>query len=204
MTDDEEVVLAIHASIPFDASTPWGGTREIWGIEWINGTGPRGSGCRLAAALLAEVDIYVGFGCNKLSEAAFASMGVKVILEIHRSVVVTNGFGLRMALMQLDVEVEPVAGAFSGRSKPHYAVLSDIGKIVIYEGVIVDRRGDAHELLLRSRYLLDEGQRWNPSWKPSNSVVMDNQGFKQTWYLDCDASEVGTDIIPPEQLNRLL
>ena len=96
------------------------------------------------------------------------------------------------------------SGAFSGRSKPHYAVLSDIGKIVIYEGIIVDRREDTHELLLRSGYRLEERQRWNTSWKPSNSVVMDNQGYMQTWYLDCDESDTETDIIELDQLNRLL
>ena len=105
----DTTVLAIHAFVPFDARTPWGGTRGIWDIEWINGTGPRGSGRRLAAALLAEVDIYVGLGCNELSETAFESMGMKFIPEIHRSVVVTDGPGLSMALIQLGINSNPAA-----------------------------------------------------------------------------------------------
>ncbi len=109
LTDDDDVVLAIHAFVPFDARTPWGGTQGIWDIEWINGTGPRGSGRRLAAALLAEVDIYVGFGCNEFSETAFASMGMKFIPEIRRSVVVTDWPKLSNALLQLGAQTEPGA-----------------------------------------------------------------------------------------------
>jgi len=75
-------------------------------------------------------------------------------------------------------------GEFSGRSKPKYAVLSDIGKIVIYDGVIRDSRLSDNALLLRSGFKLEDRQRWVPSWKIPESVVIDNQGYMNTWYLD--------------------
>lgn len=95
-------------------------------------------------------------------------------------------------------------GAFSGRAKPHYAVLSDIGKIVIYDGVVADHHPDSPEVLLRSGYRLEERQQWNPGWKPGDSVVIDNQGYMQTWYLDCDESKSETDIIRLDKLNELV
>ncbi len=75
-------------------------------------------------------------------------------------------------------------GVFSGRAKPHYAVLSDIGKIVIYDGVIIDYREEDNCLLLRSGYRLDERRRWNPTWQAPESLVIDNDGFMCTWYAD--------------------
>ena len=77
-------------------------------------------------------------------------------------------------------------GEFSGRSKPRYAVLSDIGKIVIYDGVINDHRPFDNALLLKSGFKLEDRMRWNPGWKMPDSVVLDNDGYMRTWYLDGD------------------
>ncbi len=75
-------------------------------------------------------------------------------------------------------------GHFSGRVKPRYAVLSDIGKIVIYEGTIVDRCRSDNTVLLQSGYRLEERQRWVPSWQMPDSVVLDNDGYMRTRYQD--------------------
>lgn len=83
-------LAAVHAFLPFDAHTPWGGRQGIWDIEWINGLGIPGAGRQLAKALLADVDIYVGFGCNELSERAFNNLGLSVVPEIPRAVVVLS------------------------------------------------------------------------------------------------------------------
>ena len=40
-------------------------------------------------------------------------------------------------------------GEFSGRSKPKYSVLSDVGKIIIYEDTIIDRDKKNNKLLLQ-------------------------------------------------------
>jgi lysine 2,3-aminomutase len=75
-------------------------------------------------------------------------------------------------------------GEFSGRAKPKYAVLSDIGKIVLYHDTIVDHRPSDNALLLRSGFRLADRMKWNPSWKAPGSVVIDNKGFMMTWYQD--------------------
>jgi lysine 2,3-aminomutase len=76
------------------------------------------------------------------------------------------------------------SGAFSGRAKPRFAVLSDIGKIVLYDGVIADRNEDDGTVLLRSGYTIEERQRWNPAWVKPESVLIENEGRMMTWYQD--------------------
>jgi lysine 2,3-aminomutase len=85
------------------------------------------------------------------------------------------------------------SGDFSGRNKPKYAVLSDIGKIVIYEGV-VQQVGSDGELLLKSGFKLDDRLKWCPGWLLPNTVNVDPDGYMHTWYQD------GSDAIPV-QLN---
>lgn len=77
-------------------------------------------------------------------------------------------------------------GYFSGRSKPHYTAMTDIGKIPFYHGTILDR--DEHNnVLLRSGYLYEERTRWNPSWRKPDSCVVDDEGILNVWYPDgCD------------------
>ncbi|MEO5335315.1 MAG: radical SAM protein [Magnetospirillum sp. WYHS-4] len=75
-------------------------------------------------------------------------------------------------------------GEFSGRGKPRYAVLSDIGKIVLYQGAVVDRRESDNAVLLRSGFKIQDRQRWNPSWAKPESVVEEPDGTMLTWYLD--------------------
>jgi lysine 2,3-aminomutase len=77
-------------------------------------------------------------------------------------------------------------GDFSGRAKPKYAVLSDIGKIVIYHDTIVDQCDKDHTILLRSGFKLEDRLSWNPSWVKPDSVKVDSDGFMLTWYQDGD------------------
>lgn len=76
------------------------------------------------------------------------------------------------------------SGEFSGRAKPHYCLMTDIGKIVLYEGAIVARRPSDNTLLLRSGYRLEDRKRWNPSWRVPASVEIDDEGFMCVWYRD--------------------
>jgi len=88
------------------------------------------------------------------------------------------------------------SGKFSGRTKPHYAVLSDIGKIVMYEGTILKRREEDNAVLLQSGYRLEERLKWNPNWVQPESVEVDENGFMRTWYLDAAKeleNEIGQD-----------
>ncbi|MEW5984354.1 MAG: hypothetical protein AB1806_18530 [Acidobacteriota bacterium] len=88
--DTAGTLRALHAFVPFDARTPWGGTVGVWDIEWINALGMPGVGRRLARHLLADVDLYVGYGCNALAEAAFRRLGLTVVPEIPRRVAVLD------------------------------------------------------------------------------------------------------------------
>jgi lysine 2,3-aminomutase len=81
-------------------------------------------------------------------------------------------------------------GEFSGRAKPRYAVLSDIGKIVLYDGVIADRRRSDNALLLRSGFSLQNRMKWNPAWRKPENVVVEDDGTMLTWYLDGDDEPV--------------
>jgi lysine 2,3-aminomutase len=78
------------------------------------------------------------------------------------------------------------SGEFSGRAKPRYALMTDIGKIVLYEGTIIRHRASDNALLLRSGYRAEDRLRWNPSWRAPDSVEIDAEGFMCVWYQDGD------------------
>lgn len=86
-------------------------------------------------------------------------------------------------------------GEFSGRAKPKYAVLSDIGKIVLYQGTVVDHRASDNSLLLRSGFRKQDRLRWNPSWVMPESTITDNNGYLMTWYRDGDDERSGADLV---------
>lgn len=74
-------------------------------------------------------------------------------------------------------------GAFSGRSKPHFAAMTDIGKISIHQGAILRRNAD-HQILLQSGYRLDERRAWNPAYRLPSTAVVDDDGNLRVWYRD--------------------
>lgn len=75
-------------------------------------------------------------------------------------------------------------GQFSGRAKPHYCAMTDIGKIVLYQGTIVRRDAANGEVLLKSGYRVEDRTRYNPSWKMPQSVIVDDDGYMSVWYPD--------------------
>jgi len=74
------------------------------------------------------------------------------------------------------------SGHISGRSKPMYTAMTDIGKVTLYEGVILDKRGDM--ILLQTKYSLEERIKWNPSWRIPDSAHVDENGYLRVWYKD--------------------
>jgi lysine 2,3-aminomutase len=82
------------------------------------------------------------------------------------------------------------SGAISGRVKPKYAIMSDIGKIVLQQGVIADQRDN--KLLLRSNYSYEERLRWNPDWQLPASALVEENGLISVWYLDALDDFAGT------------
>jgi lysine 2,3-aminomutase len=74
------------------------------------------------------------------------------------------------------------SGKISGRAKPMYAAMTDIGKVTFYEDVILDRKEG--RILLQSNYRFEERRRWNPSWKLPQTAEIDKNGFLRVWYVD--------------------
>lgn len=87
-------------------------------------------------------------------------------------------------------------GYFSGRGKPHFAILSDIGKIVLYDGVIQKRDPEQRLMLIQSGYRLEDRCKWNPGWRLPPSVVVGADGTMATWYLDGDDRPADMDALP--------
>jgi lysine 2,3-aminomutase len=81
------------------------------------------------------------------------------------------------------------SGRISGRCKPMYTAMTDIGKVTLYEGSILDRKGDM--VLLQTEYLLAERLRWNPSWALPESAAADRRGHLTVWYKDAEVHNEG-------------
>lgn len=80
-----------------------------------------------------------------------------------------------------------MSGRISGRSKPMYTAMTDIGKITLYEGTLLEKDPVSNRILLQSGYSFEERKRWNPSWELPDSGVVDPDGRLRVWYLDgCD------------------
>ncbi len=73
-------------------------------------------------------------------------------------------------------------GRISGRSKPKLCVMTDIGKITLYDGVILKR--DKNRYLLQSGYLLKDRLKWNPGWVLPQNAEVDENGYLRIWYVD--------------------
>jgi lysine 2,3-aminomutase len=74
------------------------------------------------------------------------------------------------------------SGHLSGRAKPMFTAMTDVGKVTLYDGVIERRAGE--RVLLRTAYRYDDRLVWNPQWKQPGSVVLDEDGVMTVWYLD--------------------
>lgn len=75
-------------------------------------------------------------------------------------------------------------GEFSGRAKPRYTLLTDIGKVTLYDGTIIGRRESDNSVLVRSAYRLQDRMRWNPAWVLPESAIVEDDGTMSVWYLD--------------------
>jgi lysine 2,3-aminomutase len=74
------------------------------------------------------------------------------------------------------------SGYISGRAKPQLALMTDVGKVTLYEGSIIDRSDD--KILLQTNYNYNDRLKWNPSWTlPANAIINQN-GLLQVWYKD--------------------
>ncbi|HNX90581.1 MAG TPA: radical SAM protein [Candidatus Omnitrophota bacterium] len=81
------------------------------------------------------------------------------------------------------------SGCISGRSKPMYTAMTDIGKITFYENTIIEKRADL--VLLQSSYKKEERLKWNPLWKMPESCEVDDGGYLRVWYKDAEMHNKG-------------
>jgi lysine 2,3-aminomutase len=77
------------------------------------------------------------------------------------------------------------SGRISGRAKPDFVLMTDVGKVTPYEGTILERRGD--RLLLQTAFSHAERLEVNPAWALPDTASVDDEGLLRVWYQDAPA-----------------
>jgi lysine 2,3-aminomutase len=119
------------------------------------------------------VDLYDALRRNNI-EAHYLFHAIPMQGTHHLRCSVDKGIHLAQQLTS--------CGMISGRSKPMFAAMTDIGKITFYEGSIVQRENG--RLLLNSHYSLADRLSWNPSFQLPGTAVVSDTGCLQVWYTD--------------------
>ncbi len=91
------------------------------------------------------------------------------------------------------------SGLVSGRAKPQFTMMTDVGKITPYAGTILKR--DGQRVLLQSQYSYEERKRWNPNWSLPESVELDGNGLMRVWYLDGPPKSQAAFVRPPARMS---
>ena len=73
-------------------------------------------------------------------------------------------------------------GEISGRAKPQYALMTDIGKVTLYEGSLVGREGNY--IIIKTEYTLEDRLQWNPHYALPNTAIVNPDGTLSVKYLD--------------------
>ena len=76
------------------------------------------------------------------------------------------------------------SGMVSGRAKPMYALMTDIGKITLYDGTNIKKDFKRNMILVKSAYKYNDRLENNPNWKLPQSAEIDEDGYLRVWYLD--------------------
>ena len=79
------------------------------------------------------------------------------------------------------------SGYVSGRAKPQLALMTDVGKITLYENSILERRNG--RILLQTYYSYKDRLKWNPYWELPESTTVDENGYLRVWYKDKDQND---------------
>jgi lysine 2,3-aminomutase len=80
------------------------------------------------------------------------------------------------------------SGMISGRIKPMLSLMTDVGKVTLYEGTIgpKDEKGYYE---IRTCYRLDDRLKWNKDYKLPASARIDSDGYIRVKYLEDDCCE---------------
>ncbi|MFE7192004.1 radical SAM protein [Kitasatospora sp. NPDC057541] len=83
------------------------------------------------------------------------------------------------------------SGLVSGRVRPHFTLMTDVGKVPLYEGSIIGR-DENDRLLIRTGYRYAERAAWVPGWRLPDTAHVDDDGFLRVWYLDAAGGKAGS------------
>lgn len=75
------------------------------------------------------------------------------------------------------------SGQISGRVKPMLSLMTDVGKVTLYEGTI-GVKDDGGYYDVRTSYRIEDRLRWNPDYVLPKSARIDDQGHLIVRYLD--------------------
>jgi lysine 2,3-aminomutase len=73
-------------------------------------------------------------------------------------------------------------GYLSGRGKPFYALMTDVGKVTLYHNSIIGREGN--NLIIKTNYKFSERVTWNPSYRLPDSAIINSDNTITVRYLD--------------------
>lgn len=80
------------------------------------------------------------------------------------------------------------SGEISGRIKPTYALMTYIGKVILYDGSILKKDSDGY-YHIQTFYKVQDRQKWNPTYTlPTDQAYEDENGYIVAKYLDGDDS----------------
>ena len=76
------------------------------------------------------------------------------------------------------------SGEISGRTKPTYALMTYIGKVILYDGTIIKKDSEGY-LHIKTYYRLKDRQKWNKYYAlPKEQAYMGTDGYIVAKYLD--------------------
>jgi lysine 2,3-aminomutase len=93
------------------------------------------------------------------------------------------------------------SGGVSGRAKPMFTLMTDLGKITLYHGTILDRNSK-NEILIQSHYTVDNFKYRNPSWEMPKSAFADENGFLRVWYPDGTDEDTGDTSLKKDTIDH--
>ena len=95
----------------------------------------------------------------------------------HHRTSVKKGLELSMQLSS--------GGYFSGRSKPKYCLMTDLGKVVLYDGSLM-KKNEHGEILIKTNYNYEMRKKWVPGWQLPDSAKINEDGTMSVWYQDSE------------------
>ena len=75
------------------------------------------------------------------------------------------------------------SGEIPGRSKPMFSLMTDIGKVTLYEGCLGQKDLEGYYDVYTG-YRLEDRQKWHMGYRLPESAYIDKKGFIHVKYLD--------------------